>query len=152
MLNTAHSPSVANSSASASWLPVCLPKFNSSGFVHAFVTSLQSQDEPVPASASESRSSPVGEPDEGGTTPTRTEPEPSEMTPSTQASPPNKSPPNASPGVGLIAVSGSGDFEPVKTWCDNVTQVCATADYRVGNPSSYGPTDTHTRRNSRCHY
>ncbi|EIN12968.1 DUF254-domain-containing protein, partial [Punctularia strigosozonata HHB-11173 SS5] len=38
LLNTLHSPSILNSSASASWLPVCLPKFNPSGFANVYVS------------------------------------------------------------------------------------------------------------------
>ena len=38
ILNTIHSPSIYNSPANASWIPVCLPKFNPSGFVNAYIT------------------------------------------------------------------------------------------------------------------
>ncbi|EJC99059.1 DUF254-domain-containing protein, partial [Fomitiporia mediterranea MF3/22] len=36
LLNTIHAPAIAGSPAS--WLPVCLPKYNSSGFLHAYVS------------------------------------------------------------------------------------------------------------------
>ncbi|KAF9046459.1 vacuolar fusion protein MON1 [Panaeolus papilionaceus] len=45
VLNTIHSPSVVNSLASASWIPVCLPKFNSSNFVNACINFLRKDDE-----------------------------------------------------------------------------------------------------------
>ncbi|KAH8113567.1 vacuolar fusion protein MON1, partial [Phellopilus nigrolimitatus] len=36
LLNTIHAPAIVE--APASWLPVCLPKFNPSGFLHAYVS------------------------------------------------------------------------------------------------------------------
>ncbi|EDR13724.1 uncharacterized protein LACBIDRAFT_245305 [Laccaria bicolor S238N-H82] len=44
ILNTLHSPSILNSPASASWIPFCLPKFNPSGFVNAFIAFLRKDD------------------------------------------------------------------------------------------------------------
>ncbi|EED82311.1 predicted protein [Postia placenta Mad-698-R] len=45
LVNTIHSPSIINSSAAASWLPVCLPKFNSAAFVNAYVMFLRKEDQ-----------------------------------------------------------------------------------------------------------
>ncbi|EKM56680.1 uncharacterized protein PHACADRAFT_91851, partial [Phanerochaete carnosa HHB-10118-sp] len=45
LINTIHSPSIINSSAAASWLPICLPKFNSDAFVNAYVSFLRRGDD-----------------------------------------------------------------------------------------------------------
>jgi len=50
IMNTIHSPSVFNSPASASWVPICLPKFNPSGFVNMYVTFLR-KDEAFPGTS-----------------------------------------------------------------------------------------------------
>ncbi|KIY72503.1 DUF254-domain-containing protein [Cylindrobasidium torrendii FP15055 ss-10] len=44
LLNTAHNPSIYNSPASSSWIPICLPKFNSSGFLNMYISFLQRED------------------------------------------------------------------------------------------------------------
>ncbi|KAH8998584.1 vacuolar fusion protein MON1 [Lactarius akahatsu] len=97
LMNTAHSPSIVNSSASASWLPLCLPKYNSSGFVNVFVTFLhQPVENPSPTS--------VGQEEE-----------------TAKADPflPRK---DTNPGVdvGLICVTANGDFESIRNWCSVV--------------------------------
>src|SRR5882762_6782815 len=55
LINTAHSPSIINSSASASWLPLCLPKFDPAGFVNAYVTFIEAHGAAEPAGGSEQR-------------------------------------------------------------------------------------------------
>ncbi|KAI0004521.1 vacuolar fusion protein MON1 [Russula compacta] len=95
LINTAHSPSIVNSSASASWLPLCLPKYNPSGFVHVFVTFLRSE------TCSES----------GASTP--------EPKAKSRISPPNI---HSSTDVGLICVTANGDFESIRTWCGVVIE------------------------------
>lgn len=118
LMNTAHSPSIVNSSASASWLPLCLPKYNPSGFVHVFVTFLQSEaHSDSPASAPEpkakTRISPSGDPpswtlaQEGDSTKTEL---------------PNRDPISGA-DVGLICVTANGDFESIRAWCSVVTEV-----------------------------
>lgn len=42
LINAVHTPSVAANSAS--WLPICLPKFNPQGFVHAYVNFIEADD------------------------------------------------------------------------------------------------------------
>ncbi|KAF8908989.1 vacuolar fusion protein MON1 [Gymnopilus junonius] len=44
IMNTIHSPSIYNSPASASWVPVCLPKFNPAVFVNAYIAFLRKDD------------------------------------------------------------------------------------------------------------
>ncbi|KAJ6585164.1 vacuolar fusion protein MON1 [Mycena capillaripes] len=69
LLNTIHAPSILNSPASASWIPVCLPKFNPAGFVNAYISFPRKDD-----------------------------------------------------GIGLICISGGGDFETIRSWCDSATE------------------------------
>ncbi len=45
-MNTVHNPSIYNSPASASWIPICLPKFNPSGFLNVYIAFLQREDPP----------------------------------------------------------------------------------------------------------
>ncbi|TFY66718.1 hypothetical protein EVG20_g4361 [Dentipellis fragilis] len=118
LMNTAHSPSIVNSSASASWLPLCLPKFDPSGFVNAYITFLQEDLKSDDASistregedATDVRSSDAEH--EGAVNAGDT---------STKASRKSPARPVGS-GVGLICVSGNGDFESIRTWCDAVTK------------------------------
>ncbi|KAH9080547.1 trafficking protein Mon1-domain-containing protein [Lactarius deliciosus] len=118
LMNTAHSPSIVNSSASASWLPLCLPKYNSSGFVNVFVTFLQSEDNsestataPDPKTKSKT-SRPVENP-----SPTSVGQE--EETAKADLFIPRK---DTNPGidVGLVCVTANGDFESIRNWCNVV--------------------------------
>uniref|UniRef100_D8PXI0 Vacuolar fusion protein MON1 n=1 Tax=Schizophyllum commune (strain H4-8 / FGSC 9210) TaxID=578458 RepID=D8PXI0_SCHCM len=44
LLNTVYAPSILNAPASTSWIPLCLPKFNPSGFVNAYISFLSRPD------------------------------------------------------------------------------------------------------------
>lgn len=109
LINTIHSPSIMNSSASASWLPVCLPKFNSAAFVNAYVTFLGSTPEEG-----------AHAPEAGETAP------PKENVDSVEA--PSEPVMTAElaggsrPKIALVCVCGSTDFEAVRKWCDTVSQ------------------------------
>ncbi|KAL1760434.1 vacuolar fusion protein MON1 [Schizophyllum commune] len=46
LLNTVYAPSILNAPASTSWIPLCLPKFNPSGFVNAYISFLSRPDSP----------------------------------------------------------------------------------------------------------
>lgn len=98
LLNTIKSPSIMNSQASASWIPVCLPKFYPSGFVNAYIsfllrdTSCGSLSPPSPSTTS--------------TPLIRTGMDEVQK-----------------PDVGLICVSSTSDFEHVKSWCETATKV-----------------------------
>ncbi|KDQ62528.1 hypothetical protein JAAARDRAFT_189835 [Jaapia argillacea MUCL 33604] len=125
LINTIHAPSIINSPASISWLPLCLPKFNPSGFVNTYVNFLTRPEDQDPAEAkhTQQRESP---PHDG-----------SEITPDLPAEPENGSTstpsetqslvgsihetPQVDPGVGLVCISGGGDFEAIRNWCDSVT-------------------------------
>ncbi|KZV70187.1 DUF254-domain-containing protein [Peniophora sp. CONT] len=124
LLNTVHSPSILNSSASASWLPICLPKFNSTGFVNAFVSFLPEDD--VPPEREGSTGSHTGTPSDAGT-PVRAGSVdlPSSETHSTmerEESPAEETTPPQSARLGLIAVSGGGDFEAIRAWGEGVVK------------------------------
>ncbi|KZT73756.1 DUF254-domain-containing protein [Daedalea quercina L-15889] len=116
LVNTIYAPSIINSSASASWLPICLSKFNSSAFVNAYVMFLRRDADKTPltpsfpkaASPNSQNSDLLSESDHR-----------SEIVGnSDRASVPEKS----APEIGLVCVSGSADFEAVRSWCDTVSR------------------------------
>ena len=129
-MNTAHSPSIVNSSASASWLPLCLPKYNSSGFVNVFVTFLQSEHNSESSStAHDSKAkSRIGQPVEPPS-PTRIGQE--EDTAKTD---PFLTRRDNNPGVdvGLLCVTANGDFESIRDWCSVVIGVRPFCVRRTG--------------------
>ncbi|KAI9512410.1 trafficking protein Mon1-domain-containing protein [Russula earlei] len=120
LLNTAHSPSIVNSSASASWLPLCLPKYNPSAFVHVFVTFLQSdaQSEPAGAPSPEHRTKSRIYP--SGDTPH------SIPAPEVDGTKPESSlldrGGSSGADIGLLCVSANGDFESIRAWCGVVIE------------------------------
>jgi hypothetical protein len=123
LLNTIHSPSILNSSASASWLPVCLPKFNPSGFLNVYVNFLgdantSSTDEPrgemhLPRTAGAEHTS--------GADNVTTSSYPSSASSLSSASitPVSEHVP---PGIALLCVSSGGDFEAIRDWGDAVAR------------------------------
>jgi len=118
LLNTAHSPSIVNSSASASWLPLCLPKYNPSSFVHVFVTFLQSNPQtdpsaPAPEHKTKSRINPSGDPPSSTTLVQEADSAETEPSPLDRGS-------NSGTDIGLICVTANGDFESIRAWCDVV--------------------------------
>jgi len=132
-MNTAHSPSIVNSSASASWLPLCLPKYNASGFVHVFVTFLQSEaysdsGASAPEPKAKSRISPSGD------LPSWTLAQEGD---STKTELPNRDA-ISSADVGLMCVTSNGDFESIRAWCDVVTGVSRSGIYQMSSYSVAG--------------
>ncbi|KAH9969593.1 trafficking protein Mon1-domain-containing protein [Russula dissimulans] len=120
LLNTAHSPSIVNSSASASWLPLCLPKYNPSSFVHVFVTFLQPKAQtdsgaPAPEHKTRSRTNPSG--DLHSSTTSAQEADSTETEPSLL-----DRGGNSGTDTGLICVTANGDFESIRAWCGVVTE------------------------------
>ncbi|KAG2057890.1 DUF254-domain-containing protein [Suillus hirtellus] len=113
LVNTVYSPSIVNSPASASWIPVCLPKFNPAGFVNAYITFLHRPDTDYKFhqrttlenndSADITGASHIAENSRG--TPSR------HTTRLIEDS-----------GIGLVCISGGSEFETVRAWCDIVTQ------------------------------
>ncbi|KAJ7195429.1 trafficking protein Mon1-domain-containing protein [Mycena pura] len=103
LLNTIHAPSILNSPASASWIPVCLPKFNPSGFVNAYISFPRKDDG---FEVEQARSSDMTIEQEGATV----------------AVPPRYKSHALDSGIGLVCISGGGDFEAIRNWCDSVTE------------------------------
>ncbi|PIL22468.1 hypothetical protein GSI_15156 [Ganoderma sinense ZZ0214-1] len=115
LINTIHSPSILNNSATASYLPVCLPKFNPSAFVNAYVMFLPRSDP-----QDTSKQSPTPEGDIEGT-PFTSEEQPTDDAASSHSLFSGVSP-HPSPEVALVAVSGNADFEQVRGWADSTIQ------------------------------
>ncbi|KAF5315324.1 hypothetical protein D9619_006994 [Psilocybe cf. subviscida] len=113
LLNTIHSPSIYNSPANASWIPICLPKFNPSGFVNSYITFLR-KDEAVDLQHPSTRpTSPASEEvstTSGGTTSDEQDPQESL----------NES------GIALVCVTGGGDLEVIRNWCNSVISKLTT--------------------------
>lgn len=114
LVNTVHSPSIVNNSAAASWVPVCLPKFDQAAFVNAYVTFLRKDSggrTPTPRNSVDD--SAEGAQDEG-------------ISVVKSASTDDASTLSGKPSheVVLICVSGSADFEAVRSWCDTASHVC----------------------------
>ncbi|KAK7056936.1 Vacuolar fusion protein mon1 [Paramarasmius palmivorus] len=112
ILNTIDNPSISNSPASASWIPICLPKFNASGFVNAYISFLQpTAGQPTPAVT----------PAVEVPNPTVESAEDSSSSSSgvlTVSTPPEED----DHSVVLVCISGGGDFETIRSWCDSATQ------------------------------
>ncbi|KIJ54397.1 hypothetical protein M422DRAFT_154257 [Sphaerobolus stellatus SS14] len=81
LLNAINTSSVAANSAS--WLPICLPKFNPQGFVHAYVSYLEDDTTDMPSASTR-------------------------ITRNT--------------GLALITVSGGGEFDAVRKWCETAVK------------------------------
>ena len=106
LLNTIHSPSVQNTPASSSWIPVCLPKYNPAGFANTYVSFLQrdggEEGEPENRHAVASEIADAG--DGTGSKPT-----------------PNKLPVRSD--IVLVCISAGSDFDIIRGWCDSVVLV-----------------------------
>jgi hypothetical protein len=114
LVNTVYSPSIVNSPASASWIPVCLPKFNPAGFVNAYITFLHRPDADQKYHHRTTRESNESA-DTTGT---------SHVAENSQAATLRHTPRLIEDsGIGLVCISGGGEFETVRVWCDIVTQV-----------------------------
>jgi len=134
LMNTVHSPSIVKSSASASWLPICLPKFNASGFVNVFVSFLPDEDfetsdnrKPNPSehpnslltSPARPASPPLNDSDDHNAS--RTTEDPAEDTFRV-----NSDHNVVNPTIGVICVTASGDFESIRSWVESVVQRMTT--------------------------
>ncbi|KAF9241172.1 trafficking protein Mon1-domain-containing protein [Melanogaster broomeanus] len=107
IVNTIHSPSIFNSPAAASWIPVCLPKFNPTGFVNAYISFLRKPErKEADASNNDSGILEDGSDNAGDK--------------AGAASQRSDTPLDA--GIGLVCISGGGEFETVRGWCDAVAE------------------------------
>jgi vacuolar fusion protein MON1 len=116
-MNTAHSPSIVNSSASASWLPLCLPKYNPSGFVNVFVTFLQSE-----TYSNAGPSAPEPKVKQRGSAPGDSPSSALEDMAKADTSLPQRDT-SSGTDVGLVCVTANGDFESIRAWCNVVVGV-----------------------------
>ncbi|KAI1793387.1 trafficking protein Mon1-domain-containing protein [Ganoderma leucocontextum] len=118
LINTIHSPSILNNSATASYIPVCLPKFNPSAFVNAYVMFLP-RSEPQDAARK-----PTSEGDTESTRSNSEEHQADDAASSHSLSSGVST--NRPPEVALVAVSGNADFELVRGWADSTIQRLAS--------------------------
>jgi vacuolar fusion protein MON1 len=109
LLNTVHSPSIANSPASSSWIPICLPKFNPSSFVNAYISFLHKDD--------------VDEVQAGGSTPNAEDATDSRSPSISSHNMKSSQPSSDRRKVTLLCISGGGDLDAIRAWCATVTQV-----------------------------
>lgn len=112
ILNTVQSPSIFNSPAPASWIPICLPKYNPQSFVHAYISFLRRREvhgmpdrPPTPVPESDVPEETVG---------------------------PNSNVNNyavtcnedlQSPSILLVCISTGADMDVVRGWCNSATEV-----------------------------
>ncbi|OSX59875.1 hypothetical protein POSPLADRAFT_1035388 [Postia placenta MAD-698-R-SB12] len=115
LVNTIHSPSIINSSAAASWLPVCLPKFNSAAFVNAYVMFLRKEDQTQEQQSQHSQQSPTVQDSDAETRDSAEQLAEAESSHTLVEEQP-------APEVCLVCVSGSADFEAVRNWCNTINQ------------------------------
>jgi len=106
-LNTLNSPSILNSPASASWIPFCLPKFDPSGFVNAFIGFLRKDDTGV-------KGTHKAPPHDTAFSTGHLE---------NAAESPGRSNGLNEADVALVCITRGGDFEAVRGWCETVITV-----------------------------
>lgn len=112
MLNTVQSPSIYNSPAPASWIPICLPKYNPQSFVHAYISFLRRQET---HGSSDRPQTPVPESDV-----------PDETTgPKSNANnyPITSNEDLQSPSIILVCISTGADMDVTRGWSNSVAQV-----------------------------
>ena len=117
LINTIHSPSILNNAATASYLPICLPKFNPSAFVNAYVMFLPKND------TSEPSKDVTSDVDTGSVQAHMEEQSASDATSLSSLPTGLSSNTNRPVDIALVAVSGSADFELVRGWADTTINV-----------------------------
>ncbi|KAF9221613.1 DUF254-domain-containing protein [Gyrodon lividus] len=107
IVNTIHTPSIFNYPAATSWIPVCLPKFNAAGFVNAYISFLRKPERgEVDVSHGDSGVLEDGSDYAGERTGGASQRPATSMDAS----------------IGLVCISGGGEFETVRGWCDVVAE------------------------------
>ncbi|KAH9980276.1 DUF254-domain-containing protein [Lactifluus volemus] len=115
LMNTAHSPSIINSSASASWLPLCLPKYNPSGFANVFITFLQSGSDAASSTLDHKTKQTLSTPGDLPSSAPAQEGDRAKVDPSLP-----RRDTSLSTDVGIVCVTANGDFESIRAWCNVV--------------------------------
>ena len=124
IMNTIHSPSIFNSPAASSWIPFCLPKFNAGGFVNTYITFIR-KDSNVHLPDVTASSSHDDRDSTKALESTRTE----------GSSQPEAQVGLDESGIVFVCISGSGEFDAIRGWCDSVINVkrlssfCISATY-----------------------
>ncbi|KAL1744493.1 vacuolar fusion protein MON1 [Schizophyllum fasciatum] len=125
LLNTVYAPSILNAPAATSWIPMCLPKFNPSGFVNAYISFLSRPESPpatilvqpsgnLPSEASRESLQPES------TSEVTRAPSPSGL--SVDDPLPPQEAPYDDPNVVLVCISGGAEFDIVRGWCDSACE------------------------------
>ncbi|KAJ3737112.1 vacuolar fusion protein MON1 [Lentinula guzmanii] len=102
LLTTLASPSLSNSPASAMWIPLCLPKWNETRMVNAYVVNMPYMHGGDLTSS-----------DGAGTT---------EATMASKKRDDMRSLNSNSHSVTLVCISGGSDFDSVRAWCDEASE------------------------------
>jgi len=109
IMNTIHSPSIFNSPAASSWIPVCLPKFNAGGFVNAYITFIRKENNIHFSDATASSSH-----DD------RDSAKLVECTRTEENSRPGARVGLDESGIAFVCINGGGEFDAIRGWCDSV--------------------------------
>lgn len=125
-MNTIHSPSIFNSPAASSWIPFCLPKFNTGGFVNACITFIR-KDNDVIASPSPNR----------------------DITPTEEDSQPEDQIGLDESGIAFVCISGGGEFDVIRGWCDSIINVIYLSSF-WRNITYHYPSENELRWNIDC--
>ncbi|KAF8798825.1 DUF254-domain-containing protein [Phlegmacium glaucopus] len=107
IMNTIHSPSIFNSPAASSWIPVCLPKFNAGGFVNAYITFIRKDNN---IRLSDVTASPSHD-------------DPDELSEGTRTEENSQAEAQVGldeSGIAFVCISGGGEFDVIRGWCDSV--------------------------------
>lgn len=116
LLNTIYNPSILHSPASTSCIPICLPKFNPSGFMNAYISFLR-KPEGVPTSTDAPNNSMASSRPHSPDLPAGDHVSAPVLFPSIDSSDRDNS------TLALVCLNGVGEFDTIKGWCESVSQV-----------------------------
>ncbi|KAJ8509306.1 hypothetical protein ONZ45_g8521 [Pleurotus djamor] len=120
LLNTIYNPSIIHSPATTSCVPICLPKFNPSGFMNAYISFLRKPED------SESKETTSGDDPEApfaASDPT-TIPAVGEAQDTPVPFPTDEVKDKKDEiTVALVCINGAGEFDAIQSWCESVSQV-----------------------------
>jgi vacuolar fusion protein MON1 len=138
-MNTIHSPSIFNSPAASSWIPFCLPKFNAGGFVNAYITFIRKDNN---VHLSDVTASPAHD-DRDST----------KSLESTQTKENSQSETQVGldeSGIAFVCISGSGEFDAIRGWCDSVINVIHLLNFWINVTYYYYISEIKFRWNIDC--
>ena len=138
-MNTIHSPSIFNSPAASSWIPFCLPKFNAGGFVNAYITFIRKDSN---VHLSDVTASPSHDDRESTKSLERTRTEENTQ-PEAQVGLDES-------GIAFVSISGSGEFDAIRGWCDSVINVRRLSSFWTNATNCYYISEIEFRRNIDC--